>query len=69
MRSDLEKFLYEELGLKEVSESHSILSKIIAFKLLKKCDAQTEISSITLASLTKAILNEQKLVYKYRDIE
>lgn len=67
MRSELEKFLYEELGLQEVTQSHSVLSKILAFKLLDKCDKTNGV--VSLASLTKAILNEQKMIYKYRDIE
>lgn len=63
MRSELEKFLYEELGLQEVSQSHKLLSQILAYKLIDKCEG------VSVASLTKAIFNEQKLIYKYKDIE
>ena len=66
MRSELEKFLYEELGLQEVTQAHSLLSKILANKLIDKCDPE---SGASLLSISKAILNEQKLIYKYKDIE
>ena len=66
MRSELEKFLYEELGLQEVTQAHSLLSKILAYKLIDKCDPE---SGASLSSISKAILNEQKLIYKYKDIE
>lgn len=60
LRSDLEVFIFEELGISEVNESHSILSRVMLEKL------QTKKSS---HATTKIIMNEQKVQYKYKDIE
>ena len=35
-RADLEIYMYEQLGVKDLTESHSILSKITAAKLNAK---------------------------------
>eukprot|EP00347_Sterkiella_histriomuscorum_P009154 403342313 len=61
VRPQLEKFLFEEVGIDNLNESHKVLFKIMMTKLKSKIDSP--------GVITKAIINEQKVIYKYKDIE
>lgn len=61
VRPQLEKFLFEEMGIDNLKESHRILYKIMMTKLKTKVECPGVIN--------KAIVNEQKVIYKYKDIE
>jgi hypothetical protein len=61
VRPQLEKFLFEEVGITNVKESHRILYKIMMEKLKQKVGNPQVIN--------KAFANEHKVIYKYKDIE
>ncbi|CDW86595.1 UNKNOWN [Stylonychia lemnae] len=61
LRPQLEVYLYDELQIDNLAESHKILFKILMSKLKSKVDHPGVIN--------KAILSEQKIIYKYKDIE
>ena len=61
VRPNMEKFLFEELSFDNVKDSHRVLFNVVINKLKNKAH--------TPALISKAIQNEQKIVFKYRDIE
>lgn len=61
VRPQLETFLFEEVGIDHVNESHRVLYELMMTKLKSKVDHPGVIN--------KAIVNEQKVIYKYKDIQ
>ena len=61
MRPQLEKYLFEEIGIDNILEGHKLLTKLMMSKLKGKVDSPSVVN--------KALANEQKVIYKYKDIE
>ena len=51
--------MFEELGIKEINESHSLLSRVMLSKLQAKSSHNP----------VKSIQQEQRVLFKFKDIE
>lgn len=61
VRPQLEKFLFEEVGIDSTNDAHKILFRLMMEKLKGKVGNP--------AVINKALNNEGKVIYKYKDVE